>query len=339
MRRSLALAGAAVIASLAVAQAAVAKHPNDVNYTVAESSAYTLDKNSKENVRLEYRACVAAGQPQTIRFQIVANPNRQEAGDAPLSMLSRRGQPPTVSFTPASVVLDGDKGTQQVFDVTATFTLNLVVSTESEFVLGLRFEPGDPESDEGIRVKVPCVVEAPPSAGPPGSQGTILSESQVAGAIAASPCRDSRFGRAAAIVGTNAIDRITGTNGSDRIFTFGGDDRVSGGRGNDCLDGGTGGDRLDGGIGNDLLIGGSGRDLLFGGPGRDRLRGGGGRDFINTGNGSDIVVAGTGNDVINAATAGRPALVDCGPGRDTVRINGNEIGRTRRCERVIVARG
>jgi hypothetical protein len=189
----------------------------------------------------------------------------------------------------------------------------------------------------------------------------------------ASPCRHPRFGRQVAIVGTDRGDRITGSNRSDRMFVFAGNDRVSGGRGNDCVeagagsdridgsngydlllgdsgndilsagthrddaDGGAGNDKLSGGSGNDRLKGGSGRDRLEGGYGNDTLEGGSGNDLIHTGNGRrDRVLGGAGNDTINAATAGGPARVDCGAGRDVVRINSNERRSIRNCERVFV---
>ena len=162
--------------------------------------------------------------------------------------------------------------------------------------------------------------------------GDLVPLDQVAG-YQTSPCRGARFGLAIAVVGTNGPNRITGTNRADRIFAYGGNDRVSGGRGNDCIEGGSGKDILDGSNGNDRLMGGSGNDRLQGGYGNDRLQGGSGNDGIHTGNGRDVVYGGAGNDTINAATVGPPAFVDCGPGkRDRVRINTNELNRTRNCE-------
>jgi hypothetical protein len=201
--------------------------------------------------------------------------------------------------------------------------------------------------------------------------GRLVPLSEVPG-HAGSPCRNPRFGRSVAILGTNGPDRITGTNLSDRIFALAGSDRVSGGRGDDCVEGDSGKDILDGSNGNDYLLGGSGNDVVSGGPGRDRLEGGSGgdrlsggvgsdvirgaggndkiqggfgndrilggagNDGIHTGNGRDRVFAGPGNDIINAATRGPAAFVDCGPGRDRVRINNNERRRIRNCEFVDV---
>jgi hypothetical protein len=204
--------------------------------------------------------------------------------------------------------------------------------------------------------------------------GRLVPFSQVPG-MAKSPCRNRRFGKKlVAIEGTNRPDRVTGTNQADRIFVLGNTDIASGGRGNDCIEGGAGmgrldgstgsdyllggaskdalvggsgadrlfgrggNDRLSGGLGNDRLYGAAGSDKMDGGPGNDYLDGGAGNDFITTGTGRDRVVAGPGNDVINAASAGPPAQIDCGPGRDTVRINQNELGHIRGCERVFVVR-
>lgn len=171
-----------------------------------------------------------------------------------------------------------------------------------------------------------------------------------------SPCIGRGFGRLVAVLGTNGPDRITGTNRSDRIFALAGNDRVSGGRGDDCVEGGSGRDVIDGSNGNDTMLGGSGADQISGGPGRDLMRGAGGRDRLNggygndrilggagndgisTGNGRDRVFGGPGNDIINAAIRGPASFVDCGPGRDRVRINKNERRRTRNCEFVDITR-
>jgi len=139
-----------------------------------------------------------------------------------------------------------------------------------------------------------------------------------------------------AIIGTNGANRITGRNTADRIISLGGNDSVDGGRGNDCIDGGTGRDNLAGGIGNDRVFGTSGGDALNGGPGTDRLSGGTGNDSINAAFGQDIISGGSGVDFINIATAGPPARVDCGSGRDKVRLNRNEARRIRNCETVFM---
>lgn len=206
------------------------------------------------------------------------------------------------------------------------------------------------------------------------SGGALVPINQIAGFFRASPCIGQGFGALVGIVGTNGPDRITGTNNSDRIFALGGNDRVSGGRGDDCVEGGDGSDVIDGSNGNDVMLAGTGNDNLNGGPGRDRLEGGSGRDQlsgsngndvmrggdgrdrlnggygndqlfggagndgISTGNGRDRVFGGTGNDIINAAIRGPAAFVDCGPGKDRVRINKNERNRVRNCEFVDITR-
>ncbi len=202
--------------------------------------------------------------------------------------------------------------------------------------------------------------------------GSIVPLDQVP-AAAKSICRNKRFGKKlVAIRGTNRRDNITGTNKSDRMFVLGGNDLVSGGRGNDCLEGGRGvnrldgstgsdyllgdrsrdaliggsgadrlfgrggNDRLSGGFGNDRLSGSSGRDKLVGGPGNDTLAGGSGNDSFDLGTGRDRVSGGAGNDKVNAANAGAGSRIDCGPGRDTVRVNRVRGKRLKRCERVFV---
>lgn len=228
--------------------------------------------------------------------------------------------------------------------------------------------PSDTTKEGDVCVRT--VVVGPPK--DQGSGGTVVPLGHVKGVRRTSPCRNKRFGRQIAIVGTSHGDRITGSNKSDRIFTFGGNDRVSGGRGNECIEGGVGSDQLDGsngsdwllgqagndqlsggqgadwvygGDGNDKLIGGTGNDRLYGGKGRNKLDGGKGndvivggpdRDYIVAGNGRDVIRAGRGNDDINVATAGARAKVDCGAGVDTVRINNNELRSVKHCERILV---
>ena len=190
------------------------------------------------------------------------------------------------------------------------------------------------------------------------AQGGVLVpiNQQLRGFFRGSPCIGAGFGRLVAVLGTNGPDRITGTNRADRIFALAGNDRVSGRRGNDCVEGASGRDVIDGSNGDDTLLGGSGSDQVSGGPGRDVMRGGGGKDRMNggygndrlfggvgndgisTGNGRDRVSGGPGNDIINAAIRGPAAFVDCGSGRDRVRINKNEARRTRNCEFVDITR-
>lgn len=190
--------------------------------------------------------------------------------------------------------------------------------------------------------------------GGPTGPGTLVPVGQIS-TRRLGPCRDRRFGPLA-FIGTNRSDKITGTNRNDRILTGGGNDKVSGGRLNDCIRGETGKDEIDGsngndillgdsgndritgGLGNDRLDGGAGRDFLLGGPGANRINGGSGNDFITNSSGKDVVNAGTGNDQINAAKAGGPTKINCGPGRDTVRVNSNELRFLRSCERVFVVR-
>lgn len=139
-----------------------------------------------------------------------------------------------------------------------------------------------------------------------------------------------------AIVGTNGSNRITGRNTADRILALGGNDQVDGGRGNDCVDGGSGRDNVSGGLGNDRMYGSTGGDALNGGPGTDYLSGGTGNDSINAAFGPDTVKGGPGVDFVNVATAGPAARVDCGSGRDKVRLNRNERRNIRGCETAYV---
>lgn len=232
-----------------------------------------------------------------------------------------------------------------------------------------RCPAGSQQTESGV-----CLQAVPVDKSGRPTGGALVPVGLVPGAKK-SRCSGKGFGRRVAIMGTSKSDRITGTNKSDRIFVFGGDDFVSAGRGNDCIEGGKGKDRLDGSTGRDYLLGGPGRNLLiggsssdhlYGGPSNDRIDGGvggdvikggkgndkinagagndrvdagAGRDSITTGSGrKDFVSAGSGVDRINSANAGSPAKVKCGKGRDTVRLNPNEIKRSRSCEQMYVVR-
>lgn len=153
-----------------------------------------------------------------------------------------------------------------------------------------------------------------------------------------------------AVVGTNKNDHITGTNGRDRIVGLGGQDSLDGGRGDDCVEGNNGNDTVNGGIGNDRVYGnagndtmtgdlgkdhmdgGAGNDKVNGGSGADTLIGGAGRDILNAGFGADRVTAGSGNDIVNVAVQGPHSTVNCGSGRDKIRLNQNEKRHISSCE-------
>lgn len=181
------------------------------------------------------------------------------------------------------------------------------------------------------------IVIGRPYQGPSG--GTVLAIDVARKRFGRSPCLSGSGRPKFVIVGTNKRDLITGTNKADRILGRGGNDQISGGRGNDCLEGNNGSDNLSGSLGNDKIYGNKGRDHLNGGPGSDRLSSGANNDTINAAFGQDRVFAGSGRDFINIATAGKPAKASCGPGRDKIRINRNEIKRVRGCETVLVFEG
>jgi len=123
---------------------------------------------------------------------------------------------------------------------------------------------------------------------------------------AGSPGCEERDGGPGAdrVVGTACAETIRAGRGNDLVLAGAGEDTVYGGLGDDRLYGGTGDDSLFGGLGNDFLSGGAGRDRLDGGPGADRLD----------------------------ARDGERDVVECGPGRDTVRADRSDV--LRHCERV-----
>jgi RTX calcium-binding nonapeptide repeat (4 copies) len=178
------------------------------------------------------------------------------------------------------------------------------------------------------------IVVGKPFQGPSG--GTVLPIDVARKRFGRSPCLSGSGAPKFAIVGTNKSDRITGTNIADRIIGLGGNDKLDGGRGNDCIEGRSGSDNMSGGLGRDRIYGSTGKDHLNGGPDSDYLSAGEGNDTINAAFGRDRTFGGSGRDFINIATAGPPASADCGPGPDVARINRNERGRVKHCERVAV---
>ncbi len=104
--------------------------------------------------------------------------------------------------------------------------------------------------------------------------------------------------------------------------------------------GGPDNDELLGHHGSDRLSGGAGKDVLWGDwdPSNnntrqhDVLRGGPGNDFIYPSHGSTQVYGGSGNDYVWAFYG--HGFIDCGPGKDTVRIRLGGAFKTRGCETI-----
>jgi hypothetical protein len=119
------------------------------------------------------------------------------------------------------------------------------------------------------------------------------------------------------LTGTGRADRLVGSRFGDRIFGRGGSDQLFGRGGSDCI------------------WGGAGADLVDGGPGPDALAGDSGNDRMMPGDGRDDVSAGAGNDTIDAVGGGVDRI-NCGAGRDVVRLSGNDL--IKNCEKVIVRR-
>ena len=104
--------------------------------------------------------------------------------------------------------------------------------------------------------------------------------------------------------------------------------------------GGAANDELLGHHGNDRLTGGAGDDIIWGdwdpkgnnGHQRDILRGEAGNDWIYPSHGRTTVLAGAGDDYV-WAFYGR-GTIDCGPGRDTVRVRQTPAFKLRSCETI-----
>jgi Ca2+-binding RTX toxin-like protein len=119
-------------------------------------------------------------------------------------------------------------------------------------------------------------------------------------------------------------DSVQGGEGDDELSAGDGVDEVYGAAGNDVIRLGSSPERLpwddlaEGSYGNDVIFGEMGRDEISDGPGRDEVRGGGGADRITVGEGADHVRGGTNGDEFTVRPDGRPDLIACGPGDDTV---------------------
>ena len=149
----------------------------------------------------------------------------------------------------------------------------------------------------------------------------------------------------AARAGTDRNDNLLGSWGPDRIVGLAGDDIIWANRKPEGQSRGT--DHVDAGAGNDTVYGASrgGTTHIDGGDGDDYLQGGGavatnvisggaGADTIRlTGGGSNRVDAGDGDDIVFAYSKDA-AQIDCGPGRDFVKIGYNSRIRTTNCELV-----
>jgi hypothetical protein len=96
----------------------------------------------------------------------------------------------------------------------------------------------------------------------------------------------------------------------------------------EIIRGSNGDDELRGGPGSQQLIGRGGKDDLRGRGGDDCIDGGRGKDVIRGGGGRDEIDGGAGKDVIRSRD-GKRDVVDCGPGRDTVKAD--EKDKLRRC--------
>jgi Ca2+-binding RTX toxin-like protein len=75
-----------------------------------------------------------------------------------------------------------------------------------------------------------------------------------------------------------------------------------------------------------VLVSSDGDDILDGGIGADTLSAGAGVDRLDGGEGADSFIGGPGNDTIVAAD-GLRETVNCGPGRDRVLADANDVLR------------
>jgi RTX calcium-binding nonapeptide repeat (4 copies) len=157
-----------------------------------------------------------------------------------------------------------------------------------------------------------------------------------------------------AMFGEGGIDRIAEPDArrseedSGNDFGAGGadDDRIELGAGEDEAVGDAGGDRIELGPDADRAAAGAGDDLVLGGAGDDEIRGDAGEDRLSGDVGRDTMLGGAGSDWITAGTSvvqdyrrglafldapgpleGMPDRVDCGSGRDGVKLGRGDAAR------------
>lgn len=148
---------------------------------------------------------------------------------------------------------------------------------------------------------------------------------------------DSKRGEV--LLGGHLRDSLLGGPGPDTIRGEAGNDVIWGNLfptgpsfGTDTISAGADDDQVFGGRGANKIWGGAGNDFLQGGPYRNTIYGEAGNDSIRTrGSGPNYIFAGKGDDIVVAYAKGR-GTIDCGPGRDEVRINWNKVLLTRHCE-------
>jgi CSLREA domain-containing protein len=142
--------------------------------------------------------------------------------------------------------------------------------------------------------------------------------------------------------GTAGAETLTADGTGQALCGEGGEDTLAGAAGGDVLDGGAGIDTAEysgagGPVSADLAAGRAGDDgdgakdvlsaveSLVGSAFPDTLKGDGGANALTGAPGADRLIAGNGNDAIDAADGEADALIDCGPGNDTVDADNSSI--------------
>jgi Ca2+-binding RTX toxin-like protein len=140
----------------------------------------------------------------------------------------------------------------------------------------------------------------------------------------------------------NSTNVLRGNTGDDQLLGHGITSNVEGNSGDDLLVGADqpGGNHLDGGTGDDQVVGNPGGGSMDGGGGEDVLAvqlrpgsfadpwtiaGGPGDDTIVAGGDADTVSGGFGSDTIAVSGDATADTVDCGPGRDTVYADPEDV--------------
>jgi Ca2+-binding RTX toxin-like protein len=113
--------------------------------------------------------------------------------------------------------------------------------------------------------------------------------------------------------GTAAYDNMKGKGGYDQLYGRGDGDDLNGDYGNDTLNGAGGNDYFGDRVGTNTLNGGAGSDTFF-------------ADYASRSPYNEIskISGDDGNDYVYAADGARDTI-NCGPGRDWVDANNNDI--------------
>jgi hypothetical protein len=132
---------------------------------------------------------------------------------------------------------------------------------------GSEADPGAQQPGATGAPTAPVDTQSGPGANAPA--GDARGQRRTAGRYGHPRCPGRTFGRADAIEGRAAADRLHGSSHAELFRAGAGADRILAGAGADCIDAGRGDDKVRAGRGNDIVVAGRGSDRVDCGAGRD----------------------------------------------------------------------